>query len=40
MGRLGTVEEFAAAATFLCSEPAAYITGTAVRIDGGASRAV
>jgi 3-oxoacyl-[acyl-carrier protein] reductase len=40
MGRLGTVEEFAAAAAFLCSEPAAYITGTAVRIDGGASRAV
>jgi 3-oxoacyl-[acyl-carrier protein] reductase len=40
MGRLGTVEEFAAAAAFLCSEPAGYITGTAVLIDGGASRGV
>jgi 3-oxoacyl-[acyl-carrier protein] reductase len=38
--RLGTVEEFAAAAAFLCSEPAAYITGTALLIDGGASRSV
>ena len=37
-GRLGTVEEFAAAAAFLCSEPAAYITGTTLLIDGGASR--
>ena len=27
-GRLGTVPEFAAAAAFLCSEPAGYITGT------------
>jgi 3-oxoacyl-[acyl-carrier protein] reductase len=39
-GRLGTVEEFAAAALFLCSEPAAYITGTTLLVDGGASRAV
>jgi 3-oxoacyl-[acyl-carrier protein] reductase len=39
-GRLGTVEEFAAAAAFLCSEPAAYITGTTLLIDGGASRSV
>jgi 3-oxoacyl-[acyl-carrier protein] reductase len=39
-GRLGTVEEFAAAAAFLCSEPAAYITGTTLLVDGGASRAV
>lgn len=39
-GRLGTVEEFAAAAAFLCSEPAAYITGTALLVDGGASRAI
>jgi 3-oxoacyl-[acyl-carrier protein] reductase len=38
--RLGTVDEFAAAAVFLCSEPAAYITGTTLLIDGGASRAV
>jgi 3-oxoacyl-[acyl-carrier protein] reductase len=40
MGRLGTVEEFAAAAAFLCSQPAAYITGTSLLVDGGATRAV
>jgi len=40
MGRLGTVEEFAAAAAFLCSAPAAYITGTALLVDGGAVRMV
>ena len=38
--RLGTVEEFAAAAVFLCSEPASYITGTTLLVDGGASRSV
>lgn len=38
--RLGTVEEFAAAGAFLCSEPAAYVTGTTLLVDGGASRAV
>jgi 3-oxoacyl-[acyl-carrier protein] reductase len=39
-GRLGTVEEFAAAAAFLCSERAAYITATTLLVDGGAARAV
>ncbi|HEY6399123.1 MAG TPA: SDR family oxidoreductase [Solirubrobacteraceae bacterium] len=39
-GRLGTVEEFAAAAAFLSSERASYITGVALRVDGGASRGV
>lgn len=39
-GRIGQVEEFAAAAAFLCSQPAAYITGTALLVDGGASNAV
>jgi 3-oxoacyl-[acyl-carrier protein] reductase len=34
-GRLGTVEEFAAAAAFLCSQQAAYITGTTLLVDGG-----
>jgi 3-oxoacyl-[acyl-carrier protein] reductase len=37
-GRLGKVEEFAAAGAFLCSEPASYITGTMLRVDGGASK--
>jgi 3-oxoacyl-[acyl-carrier protein] reductase len=39
-GRLGTVEEFAAAAAFLCSERASYITGVALRVDGGLTRSV
>lgn len=39
-GRIGTVEEFAAAAVFLCSEPAGYITGTTLLVDGGSSQAV
>ena len=34
-GRLGTVEELAAAAVFLCSAPASYITGTTLLVDGG-----
>jgi 3-oxoacyl-[acyl-carrier protein] reductase len=34
-GRLGTVEEMAAAAVFLCSTPAGYITGTTLLVDGG-----
>jgi 3-oxoacyl-[acyl-carrier protein] reductase len=39
-GRLGTVEELAAAAVFLCSAPAAYINGTAILVDGGLTRSV
>ena len=39
-GRLGTVEEFAAAAAFLCSGQAAYITGTTLLVDGGATSSV
>ena len=38
--RLGTVEELAAAAVFLCSQPAAYINGTAILVDGGLTRSV
>jgi 3-oxoacyl-[acyl-carrier protein] reductase len=34
-GRLGTAEEIAAAAAFLCSERASYITGVALLVDGG-----
>lgn len=36
--RLGTVEEFAAAAAFLCSGPASYVTGSMLRVDGGAAK--
>ena len=39
-GRLGTVEELAAAAVFLCSVPAGYISGTSVIVDGGLTRSV
>jgi 3-oxoacyl-[acyl-carrier protein] reductase len=39
-GRLGTVEELAAAAVFLCSRQAAYITGTSLLVDGGLTRSV
>jgi 3-oxoacyl-[acyl-carrier protein] reductase len=39
-GRLGAVEEFAAAAAFLCSQRASYITGAALPVDGGMLRSV
>lgn len=39
-GRLGTVEEYGDLVAFLCSERAAYITGTVVTIDGGLTRSV
>ena len=38
--RLCTVEEFAAAAAFLCSERASYITGVALLVDGGLTRSI
>jgi 3-oxoacyl-[acyl-carrier protein] reductase len=34
-GRYGTAAEFGAVAAFLCSEAASYVTGTAMRCDGG-----
>jgi 3-oxoacyl-[acyl-carrier protein] reductase len=34
-GRLGMPEEFAAAAAFLCSERASYVTGVSLQVDGG-----
>ena len=38
--RLGTVEEFAAMAAFLCSERASYVTGAAGPVDGGLLRSI
>jgi 3-oxoacyl-[acyl-carrier protein] reductase len=38
--RMGTVEEFAAVAVFLCSARAAYVTGETVVVDGGLTRSV
>lgn len=37
-GVLGDPDDFAAAAVFLCSEQARFITGTSLLVDGGASR--
>lgn len=34
-GRYGRAAEFGAVAAFLCSDAASYVTGTAVRCDGG-----
>lgn len=38
--RLGTPDEFGAAAAFLLSPAAGYITGASLRVDGGAMRSV
>ncbi len=35
-GTLGTAEDFGKAVAFLCSEPARFITGTSILLDGGA----
>ncbi|MGH2795618.1 MAG: SDR family oxidoreductase [Actinomycetota bacterium] len=40
MGRLGKPEELAALVIFLASEPAAFITGTTIQVDGGMLRAL
>jgi 3-oxoacyl-[acyl-carrier protein] reductase len=39
-GRVGTPEEYGAAAAFLLSDKAGYITGSTVRVDGGQIRSV
>lgn len=35
LGRIGRPEEIAAAVMWLCSEPAAFVTGTGIVVDGG-----
>ena len=40
MKRIGTPDELAAAVTFLASEPASYITGAALQVDGGFIRSI
>lgn len=39
-GRYGRVEEFADTVCFIASERASYITGTMIRVDGGAVRSL
>lgn len=39
-GRYGQAEEFASVATFLASDKASYVTGSMLRVDGGAIRGV
>ncbi len=40
MQRTGTPEELAAAVAFLCGEPASYITGQTLAVDGGLIRSL
>ena len=35
LGRLGTPDDIAVAAAFLCSEEAGYITGQQINVNGG-----
>jgi 3-oxoacyl-[acyl-carrier protein] reductase len=39
-GRYGRVEEFADVVCFLASERASYVTGSLIRVDGGAVRGI
>lgn len=40
MRRVGSPAEFANVAVFLCSEPASYLTGQVILVDGGSVRSV
>jgi 3-oxoacyl-[acyl-carrier protein] reductase len=39
-GRYGRVDEFAAVVAFLAGEPASYVTGSIIRVDGGSIRSI
>lgn len=39
-GRYGSVEEFGAVAAFLAGTSASYVTGSVIRVDGGAIRSI
>jgi 3-oxoacyl-[acyl-carrier protein] reductase len=39
-GRYGAPEEFGAVAAFLAGVPASYVTGSIIRVDGGAIRSI
>ena len=39
-GRLGRPEEYGDLVAFLCSERAAYLTGTVIPLDGGLLRSI
>lgn len=39
-GRYGAAPEFGAVAAFLCGQQAGYVTGTAIRVDGGLARSL